>query len=130
MKYLYKILIMKVFIKTLIICLFISVNTSAEEIGVIGFVIGNAYNQDGKKLNVGDPIFFGDTVNTDEDSKSQILFIDQTVMTVGSKTELTIDEFVFDAENTDGKLLSTIKAGSIKILTGKISEKNPENLVV
>ena len=50
MKYLYKILIMKVFIKTLIICLFISVNTSAEEIGVIGFVIGNAYNQDGKKI--------------------------------------------------------------------------------
>jgi hypothetical protein len=58
------------------------------------------------------------------------MFLDQTVMTVGSSTELIIDEFVYDPENTDGKLLSTIKSGSIKILTGKISEKNPENLVV
>ena len=130
MKYLYKITAMKILIKTLIICLLISGNTYCKEIGVVGFVIGNAYNQDGKKLNVGDPIFFGDTINTDEGGKSQILFIDQTVMTVGAKTELTIDEFVFDAENTDGKLLSTIKAGSVKILTGKISEKNPENLVI
>ena len=58
-----------------------------------------------EKLNVGDPIFFGDTVSTD--GKSQILFIDQTVMTVGSNTELIIDEFIFDPEKSDGKL-STI----------------------
>ena len=43
---------------------------------------------------------------------------------------MTIDEFIFDPESADGKLLSTIKSGSVKILTGKISEKNPENLVV
>ena len=115
----------------LIAILLLSTNFSySSEIGIIGFVIGDAFNQDGKKLNVGDPIYFGDTISTNEGGKSQILFIDQTVMTVGSNTELTIDEFVYDAENTDGKLLSTIKSGSVKILTGKISEKNPENLVV
>ena len=115
----------------LITILLLSTNFSySSEIGIIGFVIGDAFNQNGKKLNVGDPIYFGDTISTNEGGKSQILFIDQTVMTVGSNTELTIDEFVYDAENTDGKLLSTIKSGSVKILTGKISEKNPENLVV
>ena len=75
-----------------------------------------------EKLNVGDPVYFGDTINTEDGGKSQILFIDQTV-TVGSSTELTIDEFIFDPESADGKLLSTIKSGSVKILTGKISEK-------
>ena len=126
----YKINRMKITLSALIIGIFSSSFSQANEIGIIGFVLGNAFNQDGKKLNVGDPIFFGDTVSTDEGGKSQILFIDQTVMTVGSNTELIIDEFIFDPEKSDGKLLSTIKSGSVKILTGKISEKNPENLVV
>ena len=126
----YKINRMKITLSAIIIGLFSSSFSQANEIGIIGFVLGNAFNQDGKKLNVGDPIFFGDTVSTDEGGKSQILFIDQTVMTVGSNTELIIDEFIFDPEKSDGKLLSTIKSGSVKILTGKISEKNPENLVV
>ena len=130
MKKAYKINYMKIIFSALIITLFSSSFSQAKEIGIIGFVLGEAFNQDGKKLNVGDPVFFGDTINTDEGGKSQILFIDQTVMTVGSNTQLTIDEFIFDPEKSDGKLLSTIKSGSVKILTGKISEKNPENLVV
>ena len=130
MKNIYKTSKMKFFLKITAILLLFSNISYSSEIGIIGFVIGEAFNQEGKKLNVGDPIYFGDTIKTNEGGKSQILFVDQTVMTVGSNTELTIDEFVYDAENTDGKLLSTIKSGSVKILTGKISEKNPENLVV
>ena len=130
MKIIYKTLKMNILFKITAILLLLSNISYSSEIGIIGFVIGDAFNQDGKKLNVGDPIYFGDTITTNEGGKSQILFVDQTVMTVGSNTELTIDEFVYDAENTDGKLLSTIKSGSVKILTGKISEKNPENLVV
>ena len=130
MKNIYKALKMNIIFKITALLLLLSNISYSSEIGIIGFVIGDAFNQDGKKLNVGDPIYFGDTITTNEGGKSQILFVDQTVMTVGSNTELTIDEFVYDAENTDGKLLSTIKSGSVKILTGKISEKNPENLVV
>ena len=130
MKFRYKKFILKFLIKILFTSYLLTNYVVASEIGVIGFVIGNAFNQDGKKLNVGDPIFYGNTIKTDESGKSQIMFLDQTVMTIGSNTELIIDEFVYDLENSDGKLLSTIKSGSIKILTGKISEKNPENLVV
>ena len=123
MKFRYKKFIVKFLTKILFISYLLTNYVIASEIGVIGFVIGNAFNQDGKKLNVGDPIFYGDTIKTDEGGKSQIMFVDQTVMTIGSNTELIVDEFVYDPENTDGKLLSTIKSGSVKILTGKISEK-------
>lgn len=123
--------LMKFISKVLTIFLFTTqLSFSAEQIGIIGFVIGDVFNQKGEKLNVGDSIFFGDTINASEGAKSQLMFIDQTVMTIGSKTELTIDEFIFDPNESTGKLLTTIKSGSVKILTGKISEINPENLEV
>ena len=114
----------------LIFLLLFNTSKAADQIGVIGFVIGEVINQNGNFLKVGDSVYFGDTIIAKEDAKSQLLFIDQTVMTIGSKTELTIDEFVYDPKNNDGKLLTTIKSGSVKVLTGKISEKNPANLEV
>jgi hypothetical protein len=123
--------LMKFAFKTLAIFLFTTqIFAATEQIGVIGFVIGDVFNQKGEKLNVGDSIFFGDTISSSEGAKSQLMFIDQTVMTIGSKTELAIDEFIYDPVENTGKLLTTIKAGSVKILTGKISEINPENLEV
>jgi hypothetical protein len=122
---------MKLFFKTfVIIFFFMKFVVADEQIGVIGFVTGDVFNQKGEKLKVGDSIFFGDTINASEGAKSQLLFIDETVMTVGAKTELTIDEFVFNPQENSGKILTTIAAGSVKILTGKISENNPENLEV
>ena len=122
---------MKLFSKILIILIFsVQALASSEQIGVIGFVIGDVFNQKGEKLNVGDSIYFGDTISANDGAKSQLLFIDQTVMTIGSETKLTIDEFIYDPIESSGKLLTTINAGSVKILTGKISEKNPANLKV
>lgn len=126
-----KTIFIKFFIKTLAIFLLsVNVLSAQEQIGVIGFVTGDVFNQKGEKLKVGDSIFFGDTINAAEGAKSQLLFIDETVMTVGAKTELTIDEFIFDPQDNSGKILTTIASGSVKILTGKISENNPENLEV
>ena len=93
-------------------------------------MIGKVFNQKGEELKVGDPIFFGDTISASDGAKSQLLFIDETVMTIGSDTKLTIDDYIFDPSANDGKLFATIIAGSVKILSGKISEKNPANLEV
>jgi len=122
---------MKSFLKILIIFLFATQSfASSQQIGVIGFVIGDVFNQKGQQLKVGDSIYFGDTISATDGSKSQILFIDETVMTIGSDTELTIDDYIFDPSTNNGKLLATIIAGSVKVLSGKISEKNPANLEV
>ena len=123
--------LMRFITKILVIFLFTSqVFAAIEQIGVIGFVTGDVFNQKGEKLNVGDSIFFGDTISASENAKSQLMFLDQTVMTIGAKTEITIDEFVYDPAESTGKILTTIKSGSVKILTGKISEINPANLEV
>ena len=85
---------MKLFFKILVIFLFATQSyASSQQIGVIGFVIGNVFNQKGEQLKEGDPVYFGDTISATDGSKSQLLFIDETVMTIGSDTKLTIDDY-------------------------------------
>ncbi|MDC0899374.1 FecR domain-containing protein, partial [Candidatus Pelagibacter sp.] len=55
---------------------------------------------------------------------------DETVLTLGQKSSITIDEFVYDPNTENGKISTSIAAGSVKVLSGKISQGNPEDLVV
>ena len=112
----------------------IGVNTAnasnSDFIGVIGAAIGNIKNQNNEKLTNGSKIFYGDTIISEAQSNAQILFLDQTVLTLGEDTELTIDEFIYDPESQDGSFVSNVKSGTVKFITGQISKKNPDNLEV
>ena len=99
-------------------------------VGVIGAAIGDIKNQKNESLSNGSKIFFGDTIISKSKSNAQILFLDQTVLTLGEETELTIDEFVYDPSSQDGSFVSTVKTGTVKFITGQISKKNPDNLEV
>ena len=104
--------------------------TNTDFIGVIGAAVGEITNQNNEKLSNGSKIFFGDTVVSNNNSNAQILFLDQTILTLGEDTELTIDEFIYDPNSHDGSFVSNVKSGTVKFITGQISKKNPENLEV
>ena len=121
--------------KNLILVLIIFIFTqsygfSKEFIGVISAGIGDITNQKDEKLSTGSKIFYGDTIIVKEKSNAQILLLDETALTVGEKSELTIDDFVYDPETKDGKIVSSIKLGTVRIITGEISKQNPDNLNV
>ena len=120
----------KVFI--IIFLTFASVANASNNsfVGVIGAAIGDIKNQKNESLTNGSKIFFGDTIISKSKSNAQILFLDQTVLTLGEETELTIDEFVYDPNSQDGSFVSTVKTGTVKFITGQISKKNPDNLEV
>ena len=120
----------KVFI--IIFLTFASVANASNNsfVGVIGAAIGDIKNQKNESLSNGSKIFFGDTIISKSKSNAQILFLDQTVLTLGEETELTIDEFVYDPNSQDGSFVSTVKTGTVKFITGQISKKNPDNLEV
>ena len=125
MNYLIKILIF-------VILTFTSVANASNNsfVGVIGAAIGDIKNQKNESLSNGSKIFFGDTIISKSKSNAKILFLDQTVLTLGEETELTIDEFVYDPNSQDGSFVSTVKTGTVKFITGQISKKNPDNLEV
>jgi len=122
-------------IKTIIISVFlslflISITSANEFIGVIAAGVGDILNQKNEKLSTGSKIYFGDTIITKAKSNVQILLLDETALTLGEKSEVTIDEFIYDPQSKIGKIVSNIKIGTVKIITGEISKKNPDNLEV
>tara|TARA_B100001142_G_scaffold281578_1_gene293393 strand:+ start:1357 stop:1932 length:576 start_codon:yes stop_codon:yes gene_type:complete len=116
---------------SLLITLFSSLQGFANEmIGVISAGIGEISNQKNEKLSTGSKIYFGDTILVKAQSNAQILLLDETALTVGEKSELTIDEFIYDPKSKIGKIVSNIKIGTVRVITGEISKKNPDNLEV
>ena len=116
---------------SLLIAIFsISFAFSNDVIGVVAAGIGNIFNQKNEQLSTGSKIYFGDTIIVKEKSSAQILLLDETALTIGEKSELTIDDFVYDPQSKAGKIVSSIKLGTVRIVTGEISNQNPDNLEV
>jgi hypothetical protein len=92
--------------------------------------VGNISNQKNEKLITGSKIYFGDTIIVSKQSNAQILLLDETALTIGEKSELTIDDFVYDPQTKVGKIVSNIKVGTVRVITGEISKQNPDNLEV
>ena len=41
-----------------------------------------------------------------------------------------MDTFIFDPATNDGKIVASVKQGSLKVISGLISKKNPDSLTV
>ena len=121
----------KILLTSLLLSLFsFSLVIANEFIGVVAVGVGNISNQKNEKLITGSKIYFGDTIIVSEQSNAQILLLDETALTIGEKSELTIDDFVYDPQTKVGKIVSIIKVGTVRVITGEISKQNPDNLEV
>ena len=121
----------KILLTALMLTLFsFSLVIANEFIGVVAVGVGNISNQKNEKLITGSKIYFGDTIIVSEKSNAQILLLDETALTIGEKSELTIDDFVYDPQTKVGKIVSNIKVGTVRVITGEISKQNPDNLEV
>ena len=121
----------KTLLFSLIIFMFsLSIGFANDVIGVISAGIGDITNQKNEKLETGSKIYFGDTIIVKAQSTAQILLLDETALTIGEKSELTNEDFVYDPKSKVGKIVSNIKIGTVRIITGEISNQNPDNLEV
>ena len=120
----------------LVLCLSIAPAVFAQDpqAGVVGAFHGTveAVSSDGstRVLKSGDPVYLSDRLNTESDSHLQILLMDETVLTLGPSSAITIDEFVYDPSNADGKVKASVVQGIFRVVSGKIAHKKPENMTV
>ncbi len=81
-------------------------------------------------LKSGDKVYMGDKIETGDQGQLQILLLDQTVFTLGPMSSITVDEFVYDPSNDDGKVKASVMKGIFRVVSGKVAHKKPENMSV
>ena len=119
------------------ICILLSNSINASEkvsiekqlVGIVGATSG-VIKTETRELKPGDKIYLNETIFAGTGSGTQILLLDQSTFTIGEDSEVVMDTFVFDPSTNDGKIVASVKQGSLKVISGLISKNNPDNLTV
>src|SRR5581483_2679032 len=84
-----------------------------------------AVNQDatgaGQVLEIGAPVLHRERIVTNARGTTQLLFIDQTTLSVGPNSDLVIDEYVFDPNRGVGKMTASLSKGVMRFIGGQIT---------
>lgn len=109
--------------------------TAVEESNVVGTLLGvegtvSLVKPDAEPqpLKLNDPVHMNDVIETGAGARAFVLLIDDTELTLGENAQLTIDEYVFDEENTAAnKGRYSILRGAFLYTSGLVAKKeNPD----
>jgi hypothetical protein len=79
---------------------------------------------------VGSVVQQGDLVITGADGSVGITFRDNSLLSVGPDSVLSIDRFVFDSTTHQGAFESSLKQGTLAVVSGKLAKQSPESMKV
>lgn len=92
-----------------------------DDVGTVVAVRGKAIIERDKKeteAKVKDSILLKDTVSTAETSRAKLLFMDDSVLTLGEKSKVVIKEFIYSKEK-GGKSIFNLIDGKMRAIVGK-----------
>lgn len=79
-------------------------------------------------LSINDPIYQNDIIRTGEDSSIGIIFEDNTILSLGPKSEIVIDEYVFAPEKDMMSMVTRMVKGTACYMSGIIGKQSPESV--
>lgn len=104
-----------------------------ETIGYVKTVSGSAAVIDAGNpigARVGTPIKMGNTLKTGPKGTLGVTFKDNTVMSFGPDTEVTVDEYLYAPEKEQLKFGANMSRGSLQVVSGVIAKLKPQAVTV
>lgn len=95
--------------------------TSAAQNAVEGSVSGSV-----RPLTPGSDVFQDETVRTGPESMAQLLFLDETSLSIGPQSEVLLDRFVYDPASGAGEVVLETAKGAFRFITGSQDPTNYE----
>lgn len=78
---------------------------------------------------VGNDVLFGERLTTDKSGAIHILFMDQSSISLGPNSTLTIDEFSFHPEKQEGRITVSLLKGVLRVVGGLVSKYSDTRVV-
>jgi hypothetical protein len=79
---------------------------------------------------VGAAVQAGDVVTTGADGSIGITFLDNSLLSAGPNSVLAIDRFAFDSTTHQGAFESSLRKGTLAVVSGKLAKQSPEAMKV
>lgn len=111
----------------------LSASAQDEEIGFVKIVGGDAFIVvANKSVNAqpGTPLYLGSVLRTGEGGTLGVTFKDNTVVSLGPNSEVTVDEYLYAPAKGDLKLVASIVKGTLHYISGVIAKLKPEAVAV
>ena len=98
-----------------------------NSVGVAGAVNPHAFGQPPagpiEQLAIGHNVVRNEKISTFNKGQVQLIFADQSTLTLAENSEIVIDEYVYDPQKQTGSMTATVTTGVLRYVGGKISKK-------
>lgn len=127
---------------TLMIFLLISMGIHAAEpsptpvgkvVWVKGTLTATMPNKEVRTLQKDSVIYLRDTLETNDNSQAQIVFTDNTLMTLDKNTKFVVENYDYDPKKSKksvGQSVMSLVKGGFRTITGVIAKKNHDDYTV
>ena len=117
----------------LALCCGLIAAAGAAEIGQIKIVKGAvAIERQGKTLpaTVGMRLQTADVVRTGADGSVGITMDDDSLLSAGPDSALSLDRYAFDSTTNQGRLDTSLNKGTLAVISGRIAKQSPDAMTL
>jgi hypothetical protein len=86
---------------------------------VVRTVIGT-FEGDLRVLELEDDVYHNELIETEEESATKLIFLDETTLTLGPQSSVVLDRFVYDPDPSKASLVMTATKGIFRFASGKL----------
>lgn len=105
----------------------------SEPIGQVKVAEGDASLQRGSERIAAEPganVYKGDVIVTGSDGKMGITFRDETIISVGPDTNLTVNEYLFEPAQGKLSFVAKLTQGTLQFISGAIAKLSPDQVAL
>ena len=102
-----------------------------QSFGDIGTVSAVNRDMDGtppaaqrRALDLGNQVVQDELIQTSTVGSGQLMFLDQTTLTVAPNSDIVLDEYVYDPDKQTGEIAISLTKGALRFIGGRISKTN------
>ncbi|MBT5881890.1 MAG: hypothetical protein HOH46_22760 [Rhodospirillaceae bacterium] len=89
---------------------------------VVSKVMG-VFQSNTRNLNLRDAVYSDESINTGANSATRLIFQDNTILSVGASSSITLDKFIFDADASKSQVALSMSKGVMRFVTGTLAKE-------
>ena len=101
-----------------------------EVSSITGTVKATRLDGSSSNLNNGDPVFQGDTIETEGSGAVGLVFLDKTTLSLSDGGKMVLDELVYDPATGTGSMAVSMVEGAFSFISGEIAKTGPDAMTL